>query len=113
MKIGKFTISHKLNGAIHVVSISPGTLTMTNTKGETIHNKSCEHHENDIRYASYHWDKFIKYARNQNAFSLWQRLNKKPLAVYLRYQKLVARHTNGKWVRGLTIVNGHAKLNYE
>lgn len=33
----------------------------------------------------------------------WQKLNRKPMAVYLRFQRMFARHNNGRWIRGLTI----------
>lgn len=113
VKIGIFKITHITDGSIHKVTMSPGAMVIIGTNGQTIRNKSDSYHESDTGYASYRWDQFIKYARNENAARLWERLNKKPLEVYIRYQKLVARHTNGKWVRGLTIHNGHARLNYE
>jgi hypothetical protein len=35
----------------------------------------------------------------------WQKLNRKPLAVYLRFQRLFARKNKGKWIRGCTITS--------
>ena len=44
----------------------------------------------------------------------WQKLNRKPMPVYLRFQKMFARHNQGKWIRGLTIDNlGITRFNLE
>lgn len=50
---------------------------------------------------------------NSKRFLFWQRLNKKPLKVYLRFQRLFARKHDGKWLRGLTIGNGEVNFNLE
>jgi len=41
--------------------------------------------------------------RETRLFMFWQKLNHKPLAVYLRFQKLFALKNGGKWLRGLSI----------
>jgi hypothetical protein len=33
----------------------------------------------------------------------WTKLNRKPLSVYLRFQKMFAVKNKGKWIRGCTI----------
>ncbi len=113
IKIGKFKIELQKEGDIFKVSMSPGRLTVTTTKGETIHNKSDIYFDHDLGYANFHFDQFMQYAGNETTVTLWQRLNRKPLAVYLRFQRFIARHNSGKWVRGVTISNGTCKLNYE
>lgn len=49
----------------------------------------------------------------EKTFKFWQKLNRKPMAVYLRFQKIFAKHNNGKWIRGLVIDNGIVKFNLE
>lgn len=51
--------------------------------------------------------------RNAARFLLWERLNHASDQVYLRYQRMTARHHGGKWLRGLIIHNGQVIFHYE
>lgn len=42
-------------------------------------------------------------ARNAARFHFWRRLNEVPDNVYLRFQRMTARHHGGKWLRGIVI----------
>lgn len=46
--------------------------------------------------------------KNESVFSQWERLNKLPLSVYLRFQRFMERKHSGGWWRGITIgrING-------
>jgi hypothetical protein len=48
---------------------------------------------------------------NIEIMQFWQKLNRKPLSIYLRFQRMFAKHNNGKWVRGCSIDGlGQVKL---
>lgn len=108
--IGRFKIAIYKRGSIYSVSIRPGTWVHPVT-GHL--NKETEQLENSLGDASYHYDKFVKFARNQNAFITWDKLNRVALPVYIRFQRMFAAKHNGKYVRGITINAGNVRLNLE
>jgi hypothetical protein len=49
----------------------------------------------------------------ENKIKFWQKLNRKPISVYLRFQRMFAKHNKGKWIRGIVVDNGIVKFNLE
>ena len=48
-------------------------------------------------------NKHRKVMNQTQKIQFWMKLNRKPMSVYLRFQRLFARKNNGKWIRGCTI----------
>lgn len=46
-------------------------------------------------------------------YDLWERLNRAPMEVYLRFQRMTARHRGGKWLRGIVIDVTGVKFHFE
>lgn len=115
-KVGKFTItvsnSEHADGR-YQVSITPGTTKMRATSGKFIHIKCTIFYLHSYDSAMYQRAVFIRYANNETAAQMWDRLNRAPLAVYNRFQRFAARRNNGKHIRGLNIHAGKVKLNFE
>lgn len=50
---------------------------------------------------------------NLRLYNFWLRLNRAPLGVYLRFQRMYARKNKGKWIRGIIIEDGVICFNVE
>lgn len=107
-RIGKFTISIHKESDMYRVVITPGKLSFG-----TERNLESSYLENDSQGADQRFKELRQYAHNNTVFEFWERLNHVPLPVYLRFQKFVARHHGGKWLRGISIQKGFTNFNFE
>lgn len=116
-RIGKFTITVEgttEHDCRYKVSITPGDKKIRSFDDTRwIHIKCTVHFLHSIDAAKYQRAVFIRYARNETNYRIWDRLNHAPHELYKRFQRFVARNHKGKWVRGINIYQGKVKLNFE
>lgn len=105
-KIGKFTITMRWTGCDYSVIICPGTLFSLGAR-----NKSTEYTGLDFDIANHQFEQFVKYAQNQTVAQFWDKLNRAPNDLYLRFQRFVARRNDGKWIMGINIYAGEVTFN--
>jgi hypothetical protein len=109
-KIGRFTVTRTGNE----VTMKPGFLKIkSTTTGQWIYNAECVVKTLDAGAAEFEFKRFCKIAKQEHTINLWERLNKAPEAIYLRFQRLFARQNSGKWIRGININGGTVSLNLE
>lgn len=113
-QVGKFTVTkEQTDDGKFIVRMTPGDHPMLSRSGKIIRIKCTEYHFQNWGEAHVRFILQMQEAKNNVVSDLWRRLNAAPHAVYIRFQRLVARHHNGAWIRGLNIHKGKVSFNFE